>query len=175
MHSWQTTLLFSGPAPVFVTHKETAAPGQHHRMCQGHWLHGLAQAALLHPQPPRVSPGLGKGDRGAEGENSTDLACRPGMESAQQRLSRATWMHFVSGRHRQGGDGIWDVWFAIGWKTQPRPCRRISLTVVSNSCNVWSGVEAAENEVTYRNMPKTWMLGNNTTCVLFSWIFIYER
>lgn len=24
-------------------------------------------------------------------------------------------------------------------------------------------------------MPKTWMQGNETTCVLFSWIFVYER
>lgn len=33
-------------------------------------------------KPPRLSPGLGKGGRGAEGEKSMDLACRPGMEPA---------------------------------------------------------------------------------------------
>lgn len=105
-----------------------------------------------------------------------DVACRPSMESAQHRLSRAPWLHFESGHHRQRGDGIWDVWFVVGWKAQPRLCRTISLTVVSNSCNVWSGGgEVAENEVTHRNMPKTWMQRNETTCVLFSWIFIYER
>lgn len=49
-----------------------------------------------------------------------DLACGPGMESAQQRLTRATWLHFESGHHRQGEDGIWDVWFVLGWKSQPR-------------------------------------------------------
>lgn len=41
------------------------------------------------------------------------------------------------------------MWFVVGLKAQPRPGRTISLTVVSNSCNVWSGGgEVAENEVT---------------------------
>lgn len=55
----------------------------------------------------------------------------------------------------------------VGWKEQPRLCRTISLTVVSNSCNVWSGGgEVAENEVTHRNMLKTWMQ-RNETCFIF--------
>lgn len=46
-------------------------------------------------------------------------------------------------------------------------CRTVSLTVVSNPCNIWSGGEVvAENEVTYRNMLKTWVQGNET-CFVF--------
>lgn len=44
--------------------------------------------------PNSLLLGLGEGGQGAEGENSMDVACRPSMESAQHRLSRAPWLHF---------------------------------------------------------------------------------
>ena len=146
-------------------------------MCWGDWP-GWAGRTSPAALPARVSLDPGKGGGAAGGEDGMDQACRPGMESVQQRLTRATWLHFGSGHQRQGVDGIWDVWLVLGWKSQQRPCGTVtaSLTVVSNPCNVWSvGGEAAENEVTYRNMPKTWMLGNETPCVLLSWLLIYER
>lgn len=89
-----------------------------------------------------------------------DKACRPGMESVQQRPTRATWLHFGSSHQWQGVDGIWGVWFVLGWKSQQSPCRTAtaSSAVLSNPPNVWSGGgEAAENEVTFRNMPGMWM------------------
>lgn len=153
------------PSSCVCNSRGDAASGQHHSQR----VPGTPApcAGTNSPAAPTALKSLPRSWEGAEGEDSMDLARRPGLESAQQRLSRATWLHFESGHHRQGGDGIWDVWFVIGWKTQPRLCRTISLTVVSNSCNIWSGGEVAENEVTYSNMPKTWMQGNETMCFIF--------
>lgn len=160
LHGSQTTLQRSDTAPVLLTWEATAASGQ---PSSQHGAGETGQRGLAEPvlpnrplEPPRIL--------GREVEPRRERAART-RRVEQARVSPAETEEghlaaFGSGRQRQGGDGNRDVRLALGWKSQQRPRGTVtaSLTVVSNPCNIWSGGgEAAENEVTYRNTPKTWM------------------